>query len=52
MIAVSNRLGHANPVVTMMVYAHVDKQVERGLLTAEDLRLTRTAGEEGEDRSA
>jgi len=26
MIAVSNRLGHANPVITMMVYAHVDKR--------------------------
>jgi integrase len=39
MIAVSNRLGHANPVITMMVYAHVDKQVEHGLLTAEELGL-------------
>ena len=37
MIAVSNRLGHANPVITMMIYAHVDKQVDRGLLTAEEL---------------
>jgi integrase len=35
MIAVSNRLGHTNPVI-MMVYAHVDKQVDRGLLTLED----------------
>jgi integrase len=40
MIAVSARLGHANPVITMMVYAHVDRQVDRGLLTAEDLGLT------------
>jgi integrase len=40
MIAVSARLGHASPVITMMTYAHVDKQVDRGLLTAEDLGLT------------
>jgi integrase len=39
MIAVSARLGHANPVITMMTYAHVDRQVDRGLLTAEDLGL-------------
>jgi hypothetical protein len=30
MIAVAGRLGHANAVVTMMVYAHVDKLVDRG----------------------
>jgi integrase len=39
MIAVSNRLGHANPVITMMIYAHVDKQVDRGLLTPDELGL-------------
>ncbi len=39
LIAVANRLGHANPVITMMVYAHVDRLVERGELTAEDLGL-------------
>ncbi len=39
MIAVSARLGHANPVITMMVYAHVDKQIDRGLLTPQDLGL-------------
>src|SRR6266487_40104 len=39
LIAVANRLGHANPVVTMMVYAHVDQLVERGELTAEELGL-------------
>jgi integrase len=39
MIAVSNRLGHANPVITMMIYAHVDKQVDRGLLTRDELGL-------------
>jgi integrase len=39
LIAVANRLGHANPVVTMMVYAHVDRLVERGELTAEELGL-------------
>jgi len=39
MIAVAGRLGHANPVVTMMVYAHVDKLVDRGLLTADELGL-------------
>jgi integrase len=44
LIAVANRLGHANPVITMMVYAHVDRLVERGELTADDLGL------EGEDR--
>jgi hypothetical protein len=44
LIAVANRLGHANPVITMMVYAHVDRLVERGELTAEDLGL------EGDDR--
>ena len=42
MIAVSNRLGHANPVITMMVYAHVDRLVERGELTAEELGLNDT----------
>jgi integrase len=36
MIAVSSRLGHAHPVITMIVYAHVDRQVDRGLLTRED----------------
>jgi integrase len=40
MIAVAGRLGHANPVVTMMVYAHVDRLVDRGLLGAEELGLT------------
>jgi integrase len=40
MIAVSNRLGHANPVITMMVYAHLDRHVDRGVLTAEELGLT------------
>jgi integrase len=40
MIAVSSRLGHAHPVITMIVYAHVDRQVDRGLLTPEDLGLT------------
>jgi integrase len=39
MIAVSARLGHASPVITMMTYAHVDRQVDRGLLTAQDLGL-------------
>jgi integrase len=38
-IAVAGRLGHANAVVTMMVYAHVDKLVDRGLLTADELGL-------------
>ncbi len=50
MIAVSNRLGHANPVITMMVYAHVDKQVDRGLLTPEELGLTAHA--DSDDRSS
>jgi len=39
MIAVAGRLGHANAVVTMMVYAHVDKLVDRGLLTGDELGL-------------
>ena len=39
MIAVSSRLGHANPVITMMIYAHVDKQLDRGLLTPDELGL-------------
>jgi integrase len=39
MIAVAGRLGHANAVVTMMVYAHVDKLVDRGLLTVDELGL-------------
>jgi integrase len=39
LIAVANRLGHANPVITMMVYAHVDRLIERGELTAEELGL-------------
>src|SRR6266540_3307713 len=39
MIAVAGRLGHANAVVTMMVYAHVDKLVDRGLLTTGELGL-------------
>jgi integrase len=37
MIAVAGRLGHANAVVTMMVYAHVDKLADRGLLTVDAL---------------
>jgi integrase len=41
LIAVAHRLGHANPVITMMVYAHVDRLVERGELTADDLGLER-----------
>jgi integrase len=51
MIAVSNRLGHANPVITMMIYAHVDRHVDRGLLTAEDLGLT-TDDDQQQSRSA
>jgi integrase len=39
LVAVANRLGHANPVITMMVYAHIDRLVERGELTAEELGL-------------
>jgi integrase len=39
MIAIAGRLGHANAVVTMMVYAHVDKLVDRGLLTTGELGL-------------
>ncbi len=39
MIAVAGRLGHANAMVTMMVYAHVDKLVDRGLLTVDELGL-------------
>jgi integrase len=39
LVAVANRLGHANPVITMMVYAHVDRLVERGEVTAEELGL-------------
>jgi integrase len=41
MIAVAGRLGHANAVVTIMIYAHVDKLVDRGLLGAEELGLTK-----------
>jgi integrase len=41
MIAVAGRLGHANAVVTMMVYAHVDKLVDRGLLTTGELGLAK-----------
>jgi integrase len=43
MIAVAGRLGHANAVVTMMVYAHVDKLVDRRLLTVDELGLTASA---------
>jgi integrase len=43
MIAIAGRLGHANAVVTMMVYAHVDKLVDRGLLTTGELGLTPSA---------
>src|SRR6266545_865884 len=42
LVAVANRLGHANPVITMMVYAHVDRLVERGELTADELGLEGT----------
>ena len=42
MIAVAGRFGHANAVVTMMVYAHVDKLVDRGLLTVDELGLAAT----------
>ncbi len=44
MIAVAGRLGHANAVVTMMVYAHVDKLVDRGLLTVDQLGLAAPVG--------
>jgi integrase len=37
MIAVAGRLGHANAVATMMLYAHVDKLVDRELLTMDEL---------------
>jgi len=43
MIAVAARLGHANAVVTMLVYAHVDKLVDGGLLTAGELGLAAAA---------
>ena len=43
MIAIAGRLGHANAVVTMMVYAHVDKLVDRGLLTVGELGLAAPA---------
>jgi integrase len=43
MIAVAGRLGHANAVVTMMVYAHVDKLVDRRLLTVDELGLAAPA---------
>ncbi len=52
MIAVSARLGHANPVITMMTYAHVDRQVDRGLLTAEDLGLATSDDDQQHGRSA
>ncbi|HZD70784.1 MAG TPA: site-specific integrase [Actinomycetes bacterium] len=39
LVAVANRLGHADPVITMMVYAHIDRLLERGELTAEELGL-------------
>jgi integrase len=39
-IAVAKRLGHASPVVTMMVYAHVTELVQAGTLTTGDLGLT------------
>ena len=38
-IAVAKRLGHASPVVTMMVYAHVTELVTAGSLTEKDLGL-------------
>jgi hypothetical protein len=43
MIAVAGRLGHAKAVVTMMVYAHVDKLVDRGSVTVDELGLTAPA---------
>jgi integrase len=52
MIAVSARLGHASPVITMMTYAHVDRQVDRGLLTAEDLGLATSDDEQQHGRPA
>jgi integrase len=39
-IAVAKRLGHASPVITMMVYAHVTELVQAGTLTTGDLGLT------------
>jgi hypothetical protein len=36
--------GAGNAVVTMMVYAHMDKLVDRGLLTADELGLAGPAG--------
>jgi len=38
-IAVAKRLGHASPVVTMTVYAHVTELVQAGSLTTNDLGL-------------
>ncbi len=38
-IAVAKRLGHASPVVTMTVYAHVTELVQAGSLTTDDLGL-------------
>jgi integrase len=52
MIAVSARLGHASPVITMMTYAHVDRQIDRSLLTAQDLGLTSNDDQVDDGRSA
>jgi integrase len=52
MIAISTRLGHANPVITVMTYAHVDRQIDRGLLTAQELGLARSDDEQQHGRSA
>src|SRR6266508_4830563 len=51
MIAVSARLGHANPVITMMVYAHVDRQVDRDLEPLGDLAGGEVDGRHGRPRS-
>jgi hypothetical protein len=39
MIAIAGRFGARECVMTMMIYAHVDKLVDRGLLTAGELGL-------------
>jgi integrase len=52
MIAVSARLGHASPVITMMTYAHVDRQVDRGLLSTDHLGLTTNDDDQQQSRSA
>jgi len=38
--AIAHRLGHTNPLITKLTYAHIYQLVDQGLLTPTTLGLT------------